>query len=96
MGLYNVAFIDTTPGADPECPFCPPVGYEGSPQEYWEFCRGRYKADLCFSQRMVVAANYAARPENAVATKLEVVGPYAELVWKILASLKGMAEASNN
>ncbi|BFM18856.1 hypothetical protein R50073_50390 (plasmid) [Maricurvus nonylphenolicus] len=96
MGLYNVAFIDTTPGANAECPFCPPKGNEGSPQEYWELCRSRYKADLCFSQRMVVAASYAARPENTVATKLEVVGPYAELVWKILASLKGTAEASSS
>ncbi len=96
MGLYNVAFIDTTPGSDPECPFSPPLGFEGSPQEYWEFCRNRYKTDLCFSQRMVVVANYAARPECAVTTKVEIVGPYSELVWKILASLKGTAEATGN
>lgn len=84
----SVAFIDTTPGANPDCPFCPPRGFKGNPESYSALCFDRYSNDRASSQYMAVAAIHAARPESQVSERTKVVGPYANSVLKILASLK--------
>ena len=95
MNCPNVAFIDTTPGANLECPFCPPRGFKGNAEAYIALCFERYTSDRASSQYMAVAAIHAARPESQVSERTEVVGPYVKSVLKILASLKRSASIAS-
>lgn len=93
MGICNAAYIDTTPGSNPECPFCPPAGFIGSPQDYLALCQNRYANDRLFGQRIRFAANFAAKKRDDVLARPTIVGPFADQVWELLDRVSGIQSA---
>lgn len=81
MGAFNVSEVDTTPGANDNCPFTPPDGWEGGELEYLELMRRRYRC-VGHYQKMVVTANFAKR--NSV----QVTGPFSTEAMDIISVLK--------
>lgn len=79
--------VETTPGASPSDPFCPPKGFNGSDNDYYLLCRSRFDSDLMAKTRMLAVASYAARPEAEVVTPFSAKGPFSKQVFNILHKL---------
>lgn len=88
MCVLNVACINTTPGADPANPFCPPAGFEGGTQDYVDMCRFRYANDLAAAQRMLSISRYGSRARDTVHCQQQIIGPYSREAYNILLALK--------
>jgi len=86
--VLMISHIDTHPGANVENPFCPPIGFNGSNDEYVELCRTRYSSDVTFRQRMVVIARYGAKPAYEVMAPLHIKGPYTKSAKMIISALE--------
>lgn len=52
MGLMNLRVVETTPGANSDCPFSPPAGWEGDETAYRHLMRSRYDSDTEADQRI--------------------------------------------
>lgn len=87
IGTFNCAVIETTPGADPADPFCPPEGFDGTVNEYVGLVRHRYRSDKAIHQRILVTAWYAVKPPESVCNPTDIRGPYADAVRRILQRL---------
>lgn len=76
MPSYNLAVLDTTPGASSH-PFCPPPNWDGGPDAYKELIRSRYK-DQHWHQIMLSAVWFHQR-KNFLIT-----GPYGNEAKEIM------------
>ena len=80
----DVSLVDTSPGASECNPFSPPAGFTGSPDDYVQLLRSRFK-DIALGQRMQVIARHYNNPEAEKPTKIE--GPYRLEAWNIIHTL---------
>ncbi len=78
MAVLNMRLVETTPGADRECPFSPPAGWEGDEKAYRQLLWERYATDLQAVQRMVVQARFARQ------MPVDYRGPFAEMARRMV------------
>lgn len=79
MGLMNLRVVETTPGANAECPFSPPAGWEGDEIAYRQLIRSLYESDIEASQRILAQAHFTKRQVG-----VEYRGPFASAACQII------------
>jgi hypothetical protein len=84
MGLFNLRIVETTPGANTECPFSPPAGWEGDETAYRLLMRSLYDTDIKAGQRILAQARFTKRHKG-----VEYRGPYAGAARQIINYLAG-------
>jgi hypothetical protein len=80
MGVFNLAIIDTTPGADGL--FSPPAIFDGTKEDYLSLMRQRY-LDLAYKQLFYSQIHFMAN-----GGKVEYRGHFVEEAKEILAKIK--------
>ncbi|TDX23724.1 hypothetical protein DFO67_12441 [Modicisalibacter xianhensis] len=89
MGLNNAQSIHTIPGRAADDPFCPPSGWEGDAEAYWEFLKTRWK-DVKWGQRLRFAVSFAR------GNPVSIGGPYAATAARLLEHFVGLRGATAN
>jgi len=90
MPTTDLRNVDTSPGAD--CPFAPPLGFEGGPDEYGAWLYNQFRTRVDMPQYMYVLWRFIAL--EGTVQPVTARGPYGDRLMSAMARFEQILKSS--